>query len=248
MKTFKIAHLYYDLMNLYGENGNVRFLVKKLEEQDLDVEVHFLTIGDKIDFKKYDFYYMGMGSEQNQNLVYEDIIKYKKEIINAINNKKFFLITGNSLELFGKNIKYLDGTSKEAIGAYGFECLEEEFRIVGEQYYKTDLISHNVIGFLNRQTVMSDNGDNLFKVLKGCGYNPKINFEGIHDNNFYGTYLLGPILVRNPYLCDYFIKEICNYLNTDYKNPKKDNLAYKAYHEYLKNFIENQDLKNQSHF
>ena len=26
-------HLYYDLMNLYGENGNIRYLVKQLEEQ-----------------------------------------------------------------------------------------------------------------------------------------------------------------------------------------------------------------------
>ena len=65
MKTFKIAHLYYDLMNLYGENGNLRYFLKKLEEQDIKVELHFLTVGDKIDFEKYDFYYMGMGSEEN---------------------------------------------------------------------------------------------------------------------------------------------------------------------------------------
>ena len=42
MKTFKIAHLYYDLMNLYGENGNIRYLKNRLEEQDI-----FLTFTDK---------------------------------------------------------------------------------------------------------------------------------------------------------------------------------------------------------
>ena len=51
MKTFKIAHLYYDLMNLYGENGNLRYLKKRLEEQGLDVSIEFLSIDDKIDFK-----------------------------------------------------------------------------------------------------------------------------------------------------------------------------------------------------
>ena len=51
MKKFKIAHLYYDLMNLYGENGNVRYLVKQLERQGIDAEVHFLSMEEKIDFK-----------------------------------------------------------------------------------------------------------------------------------------------------------------------------------------------------
>ena len=40
MKTIKIAHLYYDLMNLYGENGNIRFLKKKLEDEGLFDESH----------------------------------------------------------------------------------------------------------------------------------------------------------------------------------------------------------------
>ena len=62
MKTIKIAHLYYDLMNLYGENGNVRYLKKKLEDQDVEVKVYFLSVDDEIDFSKYDIYYIGTGS------------------------------------------------------------------------------------------------------------------------------------------------------------------------------------------
>ena len=48
MKKFKIAYLYYDLMNLYGENGNIRYLEKKLKEQDIDVQIELLSIPDKI--------------------------------------------------------------------------------------------------------------------------------------------------------------------------------------------------------
>ena len=47
MKTIKIAHLYYDIMNLYGENGNVRFLKSKLEEQDIKVDIYFLSLDRK---------------------------------------------------------------------------------------------------------------------------------------------------------------------------------------------------------
>ena len=236
MKKIKIAHLYYDLMNLYGENGNVRFLKKKLEDQGFDVDVHFLSLEDKIDYQKYDIYYIGTGSEKNKELVLEHMLKSKDAIIDAINDKKYFFVTGNALELFGKKIYKKDGTNLDGIGAYGYAATEEEFRIVGEQYYKCDLIPHNVIGFQNRSYSMSDNGDNLFKVIKGTGYNPNIDFEGIHDNHFYGTYLLGPIFVRNPYLTDYFVKEICESFQVEYHEPETSDMAYKAYHEYLNNF------------
>ena len=48
-----VAHLYSDLLNLYGENGNIKALKKHLEEQGVMVNVEFLTINDSIDFKKY---------------------------------------------------------------------------------------------------------------------------------------------------------------------------------------------------
>ena len=75
MKKFKIAYLYYDLMNLYGENGNIRYLEKKLKEQDIDLQIELLSIPDKIDYKKYDFYYIGAGSEKNEIIVLKDMLK-----------------------------------------------------------------------------------------------------------------------------------------------------------------------------
>ena len=58
-KIIKIAHLYYDLLNLYGESGNIKALKRFIERQNVECEIHFLTLGDKIDFEKYDLYYMG---------------------------------------------------------------------------------------------------------------------------------------------------------------------------------------------
>ena len=51
-KTIKIAHLYYDLLNLYGESGNVMALKRFIERANIETEIHFLTIGDKIDINK----------------------------------------------------------------------------------------------------------------------------------------------------------------------------------------------------
>ena len=93
MKKIKIAHLYYDLMNLYGENGNIMALVDGFEKQDMYTEVTYLTINDKIDFKKYDIYYIGCGSETNQEIVINDILKYKNKPYLFINNQNKFTTT-----------------------------------------------------------------------------------------------------------------------------------------------------------
>ena len=242
MKKFKIAYLYYDLMNLYGENGNIRYLEKKLKEQDIDVQIDLLSIPDKIDYKKYDFYYIGAGSEKNELLVLEDMLKQKEDIIKAINNKKFFLVTGNALELFGKKL-VIDGNEYNAINAYGYEVFPEKERIVGEQYYKCDLINHSVIGFQNRYSVINSIGediDTLFDVVDGVSYDGgyDVKKEGIKYNNFYGTYLIGPFLVRNPYFTDYLIEDICKSNDVKYRKGKRNGYSYLAYNEYLKNFYE----------
>lgn len=243
MKKIKIAHLYYDLMNLYGENGNVRYLLDRLEKQNIDVSLYFLSIGDKIDFNKYDFYYMGTGSEENKLIVLEDIIKYKKQIKTAILNGKFFLVTGNSLDLFGKRIETYDKGNIEALDIFDYIVKEEDFRIVGEQYYTFPFIEEKIIGFQNRNSAIMEYNQPLFKVISGTGYKPQSLEEGILEKHFYGTYLLGPLLVRNPYFTDYLIKEFCREYDIQYKNNIEDS-SYKAYQMYLNNFYNNDKTIN----
>ena len=76
----KIGYLYYDLLNLYGENGNIKALKKQLEAINIKVEIHFLTVGDKIDFNKFDLIYIASGTEENQKIVIKDLLKYKEDL------------------------------------------------------------------------------------------------------------------------------------------------------------------------
>lgn len=243
MKKIKIAHLYYDLMNLYGENGNVRFLKRKLEEQGIATEVYFLSIEDKIDFEKYDFYYMGTGSEDNKQIVLQDILRYKEDIRTAVANGKFFLVTGNSIDLFGNEMKKKDGQIIETLGTFAYSVTEEDFRIVGEQYYQCAFTPHHIIGFQNRSSVIEYSGNPLFTVIQGTGCRPDISSEGVQEHHFYGTYLLGPLLVRNPYFTDYLVATFCKEMHLDYHKTDTDAISYKAYHEYLKNFYEKEEQR-----
>lgn len=223
MKIIKIAHLYYDLMNYYGEQGNVLALKTAIEYAGFKVNIKTLSVDDEIDFEKYDIFYMGMGTKRNQEIVRKDILKYKEKIENVI-DKKMFIMTGNSYELFGKKID-----DKKCLGVFNFESKATD-RIVGEQVFKSDIIKETIIGFQNRFSSNNIKDDYLFEVIKGTGNDSESKVEGIHKNNFFGTYLLGPILIRNPYFKDALLK----YIGIDKVNTKL--VDYKTYHEYLKNF------------
>ena len=208
MNKIYIAHLYYDLMNLYGENGNILALEKAFNDQDLYTEVVNLTIGDKIDFNKYDIYYIGSGSEANQLLVINDILKYKDDLLNAIENGKCFVFTGNSIELLGKYIEKTNEEKIDTLDIFDFYSKELDKRIVGEQVMEVPFIKESIIGFQNRQCVTNIKNNHLFEVIDGYADNNKSKYEGIHYKNLYATYTIGPLLIRNPYFKDYIIKSI----------------------------------------
>jgi CobQ-like glutamine amidotransferase family enzyme len=229
MKIIKIAHLYYDLMNLYGERGNILALTTALNRQGAKVMVDNLTKSSKIDFNKYDFIYIGCGTSKSLEIAREDILRYKTEI-KKIAKKKYIIATGNAYTLFGKTID-----SKEALGIYDFESKTVRNRIVGEQVYKTYLIDKRIIAFQNRSIITNIKENHLFEVISGNADNQHSKYEGYHINNFYGTSSIGPLLIRNPYLLDSIIKSFFEENKYPYKEIL-DTPEYKAYNEYLHNF------------
>lgn len=221
----KILHLYYDIMNMYGESANVRALMHALDKEDVIYKVDFKSLHDDIKIMDYDFIYIGTGLDESYPIVLEDLKRYKEDLSKYIDANKFILVTGNALDLFS-DLKILK-----------FKSVKEDFRIIGEQVYTTDLIKNYVIGFQNRDTVIKEYSEtSLFKVTTGTGFAPNNKNEGIRKNNFYGTYLLGPLLIRNPYLLEYFTKNLLKSKNIKYKVMSHDT-AYQAYDTYLKNFV-----------
>lgn len=237
METIKIAHLYYDLMNLYGEHGNILALTKHLEAHKIKPIVHYLSLDDEIDFSKYDIFYIGSGNTPNFHLVRKDILKRKEKIKKALKEKKFFLITGNAIDLFGRSYNTLEEEELETLNIFQYETFETDFRIVGEQVVKFSKLEEEIIGFQNRSTVLRYVKEkHLFDVKNGTGYVPKAVVEGIKKENFYGTYLLGPILIRNPYFTEYLVEQIVKQKNLAFE-PFFDKFEIKAYEEYRKNML-----------
>lgn len=231
----KIAHLYYDLLNLYGEQGNILALKNAFENQNVKVEINLLSAGDNINFNKYDIFYMGSGTNQNLLIVLNDLKKHKKQLLNAIKKNKYFISTGNSHEIFGKFIE-MDNAKYEGLKIFDYYAKQNPKRIVGESFMEFENLTP-IIGFQNRCSVMQCDDNHLFSVINGYADNYKSSFEGYRENNFFGTYLIGPLLIRNPHFTDYIVKDILEKKNIPYTEIT-NTIEYKAYNEYLKNFYD----------
>lgn len=231
----KIAHLYYDLLNLYGEQGNILALKNAFENQNVKVEINLLSAGDNINFNKYDIFYMGSGTNQNLLIVLNDLKKHKKQLLNAIKKNKYFISTGNSHEIFGKFIE-MDNAKYEGLKIFDYYAKQNPKRIVGESFMEFENLTP-IIGFQNRLSVMQCDDNHLFSVINGYADNYKSSFEGYRENNFFGTYLIGPLLIRNPHFTDYIVKDILEKKNIPYTEIT-NTIEYKAYNEYLKNFYD----------
>lgn len=211
-----ILCLYYDLMNLYGDTGNIKVLKYHLDELKIKYNINYLSIDDKLDFSKYDLILIGDSTEKNRAICLKHLLNYKKEIKQAIDNNKFFLVTGNALGMFGKKLY-----NEKALEIFDFETIESKERISKEVVLENKICSP-IYGFVNHSDETNNTKNYLF------------NDEGVHYKNFYGTYTLGPILSRNPEFLEYFIKELLLSKDKKIKIKKLDlSLNKKAYNEFI---------------
>ena len=71
-----ICHLYPDLMNLYGDRGNIFVLIKRAEWRDIDVKLIPVSIGDDVP-EEVDIFFMGGGQDREQRLLAPDLVDKK---------------------------------------------------------------------------------------------------------------------------------------------------------------------------
>ena len=79
-----ICWMYHDLMDLYGDKGNIQVLKTRCLERGIECNVDFCDIGEIRDLSEYDLLFIGRLTEQKDperfiELV-EDIKKTKKDI------------------------------------------------------------------------------------------------------------------------------------------------------------------------
>lgn len=211
----RILYLYYDIMNLYGENGNIRMMERVLSHKGAETEIIRKTVTDTdIDFTKYNFIYCGAGTELSRNVCLEHLRGFAQSLRKACEKGTVMLFTGNSYEMLGKSLTLADGTVHEGIGLFDFTAVEQsKNRYSGDVTFKCSLLDkENLIGYINKCSEVQGITTPLFEISSVVG-TVKAGAEGIHENNFFGTQVIGPVTVKNPAFGEYIADLIINNLN-----------------------------------
>ena len=205
MKEINICHLYGNLLNTYGDVGNVMAISHEAHKRGYKANTEIITIGDDFIPDKYDFLFFGGGQDYEQSIVQVDMKSKKDGIEKFIENNGVFLAICGGYQLLGQY--YFDAYNNKIQGLGIFEHYtknqDKSNRFTGQIKIK-DCINGKVYeGFENHGgvTYLSDKQDAFGLVEVGNGNNGDDKTEGFRYKNTIGTYLHGPILARNENLC-----------------------------------------------
>ena len=231
----KLLHLYHDIMNLYGDYANIKAMERILSKSGEEVTVDRLSLGDNAVLSDYDFIFIGSGTEKNQKTVLADFVKYKEALADYIKSGKVLLMTGNSFEMLGKAGTDGQGNIFDGLDLYEFGTVEfSGKRMTADIICTAEFLDKPLVGFINKSSEIFGINQSLFKIRFGIGDSEGYHTEGIRDNNFFGTHITGPILMKNPHFLIYMASLILG------REPNTDHLTYeqKGYETTLRKLSE----------
>lgn len=202
-----IGHLYPDLLNLYGDRGNIQCLMKRCQWRGIQAETIAYELGDKIDFSKLDIVLLGGGSDREQMLVCEKLKEIQPAFKAYVEDNGVVIAICGGYQLLGKYYKTDQGTI-EGLDLVDIYTEQGEGRLISNIILESPLFSMPVVGFENHggRTYIQGNQP-LGKVLYGSGNDKESGYEGVIYKNVIGTYLHGPLLPKNPQISDYLIRK-----------------------------------------
>lgn len=233
-----ICHLYPDVLNLYGDQGNISCLKKRLEWRNIKCNITDLPIGENANLSDYDLFFIGGGQDFEQEVLLDDLSHGKAaDIRAAINDGKTFLAICGGYQMLGNYYKTWDGTICEFIGAIDYYTEGIKERMIGNFMYELGEESGGsiVAGFENHsgKTFLGENIRPLGHILKGYGNNGEDKTEGVRYNNVFGTYSHGPVLPKNPKFADFILKTALEYKYDSFELSELDDTLENNANRYM---------------
>ena len=241
-----IAHLYGNLMNTYGDNGNILMLKYVAEKLGAHVTVDIVSLHDDFDENHYDIAFFGGGQDFEQSIIAGDLPAKKESIDNYIQNDGVVLAICGGFQLLGQYYVEASGKRIEGLGVMGHYTLNQtNNRFIGDIKIHNEDFNETYYGFENHQgrTFLSDDQKPLGQVVYGNGNNEEKVGEGVHYKNVFGSYFHGPILSRNANLAYRLV-------TTALKKKYGQDIQLPAYEDILSQEIaeEYSDVKSKADF
>ena len=205
-----ICHLYPDVLNLYGDGGNILCLTRRLAWRGMEAKVSKMPIGDTGSLAGFDLVFIGGGQDFEQQVLLEDLHRGRdKELLAAVEDGVAVLAICGGYQMLGHYYETHDGQRCDFIGALDLVTVGAKKRMIGNYMFRCAdaLGGMTVVGFENHsgKTWLGPGVQPLGRVLAGFGNNGEDGTEGARYRNVFGTYSHGPLLPKNPALCDYIL-------------------------------------------
>jgi lipid II isoglutaminyl synthase (glutamine-hydrolysing) len=210
--TLRIAHLYAEEMNIYGDRGNILTLQKRAQWRGIPVEIRAIGRGPVPDLSDIDLIFWGGGQDRDQELVFQDAAAHKVEAIRgAITAGAVVLAVCGGYQLLGEYYVTADGKKLPGLGLVDLHTVPGPKRNIGNIVIETSglgLQPPTLVGFENHsgKTYLGAGLTPLGRVLHGAGNNGEDGSEGVAAGNIFGTYLHGSLLPKNPHFADLLIE------------------------------------------
>ncbi|WP_283678551.1 glutamine amidotransferase [Lentilactobacillus sp. Marseille-Q4993] len=198
--SLKVCHLYGDLMNTYGDIGNILVLKHLANQMGVDLDSEVISLDQEFEADKYDIVIFGGGQDFEQSIISKDIQSKKEALTNFIEDDGSVVAICGGYQLLGHYYIGANGEKLQGISALDhYTEKQHDNRFIGDVLIENKETGEKYRGFENHQgiTFLGKDERPLGNVIEGYGNNGQDKTEGAIYKNVYCTYFHGPILARN---------------------------------------------------
>lgn len=206
-----ILWLYHDVMDLYGDRGNIQTLKYRCEKRNIRFNLETCGLNEQTDYAKFDLIFMGGGADKEQKILANDLLTKKDGLQLALQQGTIFLLICGGYQLFGQYYTDANGNKIPGLGFYDYYTTAptNKKRCVGNILIHANLDNEKIAicGFENHGGQTENVKTPLGEVIIGHGNKYQHQFEGFYNGQVIGTYIHGPLLPKNAKLSDFIIKK-----------------------------------------
>lgn len=230
-----IAYIFPDLLNLYGDRGNILALKKRLEDRNITANIKECFDEKEIDFDEFDIIYLGGGSERSVNLALKKLCKIKDKIKEYAEKGKVILGCTSGYEMLGNYIEHEKGKT-ECLGILDIHTLVSKKKFIGNIIIKSSYLGCDIAGFENHNSKIINSSYKTLGSITKCS-SGRQGDEGVIYKNVIATHIYGPVLPKNPVLTDYLISKALEFKYGECELCKLDDTIEMNAHNFVKTIL-----------
>lgn len=230
----KVEILFPEVCNLYGDLQNAHYLARccteiEVVETDLKTTPRFLT-------EEVALVVLSSTTEQGLRLAADALRPHREAIAAKIDAGQLFLATGNAVDILTESIESDSAGTIEGLGLLKGKARYKMLQRHNSYFVGSFEEGIEVVGFKSLFGHIHESGDAapLFAHVKGVGRDgAEGTADGFRRGGLLATHLIGPLLILNPPLCKWLLRQM----------GAPDDLAFEeaafdSYHQRLREFKE----------